>query len=79
MQFTMSTLVLDNKCYPPEMRLYNDKEQLIIKKEVNDIYEEISKVKFGKNEFEKIRMLRMIDKVRQLFEPRTIKIKENNE
>ena len=33
----------------------------------------------GKNEFEKIRMLRMIDKVRQLFEPRTIKIKENNE
>ena len=26
-----------------------------------------------------IRMLRMVDKVRQLFEPRTIKIKENNE
>lgn len=79
MQFTMSTLVLDNKCYPPEIRLYNDKEQLIAKREVENIYEEIEKIPFGKNQFEKIRMLRMIDKVRQLFEPRTIKIKENNE
>lgn len=75
----MSTLVLDDKCYPPEIRLYNDKEQLIAKREVENIYEEIEKIPFGKNEFEKIRMLRMIDKVRQLFEPRTIKIKENNE
>lgn len=75
----MSTLVLDNKCYPPEIRLYNDKEQLIAKREVENIYEEIEKIPFGKNQFEKIRMLRMIDKVRQLFEPRTIKIKENNE
>lgn len=75
----MSTLVLDDKCYPPEIRLYNDKEQLIAKREVENIYEEIEKIPFGKNQFEKIRMLRMIDKVRQLFEPRTIKIKENNE
>ena len=75
----MSILVLDDKCYPPEIRLYNDKEQLIAKREVENIYEEIEKIPFGKNEFEKIRMLRMIDKVRQLFEPRTIKIKENNE
>ena len=75
----MSTLVLDDKCYPPEIRLYNDKEQLIAKREVENIYEEIEKIPFGKNQFEKIRMLRMIDKVRQLFEPTTIKIKENNE
>ena len=75
----MSTLVLDNRCYPQEIRLYNDKDQLITKKEVDDIYVEIAKIKLGKNDFEKIRMLRMIDKIRQLFEPKVISIKETHE
>lgn len=73
----MKTLVFDNNCFPPQMKLFEN-GQLIGQKEIDSIEEELFKILDSTGSpFEVTKKKRLLKKAMDIFKYSTIRIEEN--